>query len=282
MQLSTIRSMRTLPRLSRSAPRYALLRALLRLGADLSDGIAIGFEQGFDSGLMLDYIYRNQPGGPHAVGRLLDRFFLNQLSWRACRTRKTLLQQQLRELIRNRREDHLPTHVLDVASGPGRYLLDVICELGSEDIWVTCRDCDEHALLQGQRYAAELWLADRTRYETGDATNPADLARISLTPDIVIVSGLYEILTDDAAVCRSLLGIRKILAPGGVLLFTNQVANPQLELIANVLTDHRSKPWVMGTRPLARVERWAREAGFNTISSELEPNGMFSVTQCVV
>ncbi len=281
MQLASTRSVRTLPRLSRSAPHYALLRAALRAGVHLSTGIAIGRAYGFDSGLMLDYIYRNQPDGTNALGRLLDRYFLNQPGWNACRARKTLLQRHLRELIIARREQHQPTNLLDVAAGPGRYILELLYQLGGEDIRLICRDQNRQALAQGQRQAAQLRLADRVTYEWGDATLPADLARVSPAPDIVIVSGLYENLTDDAAVCRSLLGIRTILAPGGVLLFTNQVAHPQHELIANVLTNQRGQPWIMGTRPPARLERWAREAGFNHIYSEREPHGLFSITRCV-
>lgn len=280
MQLAPTRSVRTLPRLSRSAPHYALLRAALRAGVYLSTGMAIGAAYGFDSGLMLDYIYRNQPNGTNALGRLLDRYFLNQPGWNACRARKTLLQRHLREMILARREQQQPTNLLDVAAGPGRYILELLCQLGGEDIRLTCRDQNRHALTVGQRQAAQLWLADRVTYAWGDATLPADLARVSPPPDIVVVSGLYENLTDDAAVCQSLLGIRTILAPGGVLLFTNHVAHPQLEFIANVLTNGRGQPWVMGTRPLARVERWAREAGFSNMRSELEPHGIFSITRC--
>lgn len=282
MQLTTTQPMRTLPGLYRNSPKYALLRAALRLGGHLSDGLATGFAHGFDSGSMLDYVYRNHASGRSGLGRVIDRIYLNQLGWRASRARKTLVQSRLRNLLLAQREQGRQTHILDVAAGPGRYNLEVLRALGGADISLTCRDTDMFALTQGQRLAAELQFANRVSYERGDATDPDDLARVTPRPDIVIVSGLYEILIDDAAVCRSLLGIRTILSSGGTLLFTTQVAHPQLTLIANVLHTHDGRPWVMGTRPLARVERWAREAGFSGVESELEPHGLFGVTRCMV
>lgn len=282
MQLITTQNTRTLPHLRRFAPHYALLRAALQLGAYLSDGIATGFAHGFDSGPMLDYVYRNQPSGRTSAGRLADQIYLNQIGWRAIRARKTLLQNHLRTALETRQAQGLATHIIDVAAGPGRYLLELLAELDRDAVRVTCRDLDGAALEQGRQLAAGLGLTEQVRYEPGNATDPADLAQIRPAPDLVVVSGLYEILTDDAAVCRSLRGIRTILAPGGALLFTTQVQHPQLELIANVLTNREGKPWVMGTRPLARVERWAREAGFHSVDSTLEPNGLFGVTHCVV
>lgn len=282
MQLAKAPLQRAMPDRRPYDLRYALLRAGLRLGGRLSDGIAVGLAQGFDSGPMLDYVYRNQPAGRGGLGRAIDRIYLNQIGWRAIRARKTLLQQYLRTLLLARRTWNEPTHLLDVAAGPGRYHLELLAELSGADIRLTCRDLDGAGLAQGRRIAAEMGLADRVRYERGDATSPADLAQVSPAPDIVVVSGLYEILTDDAAVCRSLCAIRAILPPRGMLLFTTQVRHPQLELIANVLTNRHGEPWVMGTRPLARVERWAREAGFRSVGSELEPNGLFAVTRCGV
>lgn len=282
MQLITTRNLRTMPRLNPYAPKYAFLRTVLRFASHLSDGVALGFAQGFDSGLMLDYVYQNQSGGTGSLGRWLDRIFLNQPGWQASRKRKEVLQHRLRDLLLMRRTQGLPTNVLDIAAGPGRYHLELLADLGGEDIRLICRDSDPAALAYGERLATELWLADRVRYELGDATSPQELATVSPTPHIVVVSGLYEILNDDAAVCQSLLGIRAILPDDGMLLFTAQVNHPQLELIANVLTNRRGKPWLMGTRPLSRMERWAREAGFSQVSSELEPHGLFSITQCVV
>ena len=36
-------------------------------------GVRLGFDTGFDSGSTLDYVYRNQPQGSSALGRLIDK-----------------------------------------------------------------------------------------------------------------------------------------------------------------------------------------------------------------
>ncbi|HEY4638925.1 MAG TPA: bifunctional alpha/beta hydrolase/class I SAM-dependent methyltransferase, partial [Candidatus Udaeobacter sp.] len=70
---------------------FAVVRAGLKIGGRLSRGIEIGWRYGFDSGLSLDYVYRNEPHGWSAVGRLIDKSYLNSIGWRGIRQRKTNL-----------------------------------------------------------------------------------------------------------------------------------------------------------------------------------------------
>lgn len=77
-------------------PEKALLRRgywmlanfALRVLGHCSSGIRIGLETGFDSGASLEYVYQNQPTGKGAVGRAVDRYYLNTLGWRCTRQRK--------------------------------------------------------------------------------------------------------------------------------------------------------------------------------------------------
>ena len=46
-------------------------------------GYCIAFEHGFTSGMMLEYIYRNQPEGSFLVGKLIDRIYLSHEGWRS-------------------------------------------------------------------------------------------------------------------------------------------------------------------------------------------------------
>ena len=48
-------------------------------------------------------------------------------------------------------------------------------------------------------------------FQIGDVTDAATLMRLSPQPDIVVGSGFYELLTDDAAVPASVEMIRAIL-----------------------------------------------------------------------
>ncbi|MGN6566004.1 MAG: class I SAM-dependent methyltransferase family protein, partial [Thermomicrobiales bacterium] len=108
------------PRVNPQAPRWRAMRAALRLASRVSDGIALGYRHGFDSGPMLDYVYRNRVQGKWLVGRQIDRVYLEQIGWRAIRGRRELLERTLRQLIAARRAGGAPTHIADIAAGPGR------------------------------------------------------------------------------------------------------------------------------------------------------------------
>lgn len=267
------------PRLNPTAPRWRAMRGAMRLAARLSDGIALGYRHGFDSGPMLDYVYRNRARGATPIGRLVDRIYLNQIGWRAIRARRAILEGALRRVIDERRGRDQGTQILDIAAGPGRYLLELVAELDRGDLSVLCRDLDPEGQRQGEALARALGLrAGHCRFERGDATDPVDLARVAPPPQLVVASGIYEIIADDAAIERSMRGVHGLLPADGTFVFTTQISHPQLDLIANVLPDRTGNPWVMGTRSVAQVEGWARRASFRAIQTEIEPHGLFAVT----
>ena len=268
--------------MSASTLKWAPMRLMMRTAGKASDGIALGFRRGFDSGEMLDYVYRNRASGRFLIGRVFDRFYLNSIGWKAIRARKQLLKRILRAEISARRAAGQTVSIADVASGPGLYLLELCRELGLKGggVTVLCRDLDESGLRAGRAAAGEAGLAALVRYETGDACDPGALAAITPQPDIVIVSGLYELFIDPGPIRRSMAGIHSILKPGGTLVLTTQVSHPQLELIENVLVNRDGEPWRMICRPAAEAEAMAVEAGFAVRRTELEPNGLFAVTVC--
>lgn len=270
----------TLPTPTPNALHWRAVRAALRLGARFSDGLALGYRHGFDSGPMLDYVYRDEARGRLLVGRAIDRIYLNQIGWRAICARRVLLASTLRGLIATRRVVGQRTHIVDIAAGPGRYLLELIATENRGDLSALCRDLDPAGQSQGRALAKSLGLSS-VSFAPGDATDPTDLARIAPVPQIVIASGIYEIITDDEAVRRSMRGVRALLAAGGAFVFTTQIAHPQLDLIANTLPNRNGEPWIMGVRPAATVEGWARAAGFTDIRTATEPNGLFAVTVAV-
>lgn len=270
-------------------PKWRVLSLLMSTAGRASNGIALGYRHGFDSGEMLDYVYENRPSGAFPLGALIDRVYLNTVGWRAIRARKELLKTLLKEeigLVRaqgDRGEE--PVMVLDVAAGPGRYLLEVCGEMRrsgkqpEEELHVICRDLAPRGLELGRARAHSLGV-ENVRYEQGDATDAASLATVQPRPDIVVVSGLYELFTDAALIERSLRGIHSILKLGGRLIFTTQVTHPQLELIANVLVNREGKPWVMVCRSLEEAESLAHAAGFVGMKSQLERLGLFGITVC--
>lgn len=257
--------------------RWAATRLLLGTVGRASAGIRIGYRHGFDSGSMLDYVYVNKAGGFPVVGHLIDRVYLNAVGWRAIRARRELLKDVLRKEIAQRRGREgvsRGVRVLDVASGPGRYLQDLLAEYAPGTVHVECRDLDRAGLAQGERQAAERGLTGIS-YAYGDALDPAPS---SDAPDIVVVSGLYELLLDDTVIEASVARLREMVAPGGVLVFTTQTHHPQLEFIANVLPNREGVLWEMRCRPVELAERWAAQAGFTEVASRREFVGLFTVT----
>jgi SAM-dependent methyltransferase len=260
--------------------KWALLRALLSTVGRTSKGILIGYTFGFDSGTMLDYVYANEANGSLGVGKLIDRLYLDAIGWRAIRARRTLLKRMLRAEVERNRVAGKPTRLLDVAAGPGRYLQELLQECNSEqgDLHILCRDLAMDGILRGAKQAEVAGL-QTIHYEQGDAFNPAPTdVQLGGAPNVIVVSGLYELILEDETIQQSLVRLYQMLAPGGALYFTTQTHHPQLAFIANVLPNRNGSLWVMKCRAAAQLEAWVYNAGFSQVQSQAEEVGLFTVT----
>jgi len=266
-----------LPLLSPRRLYFGCLKLLLKTVGRLSEGIRLGWRSGFDSGQSLDYVYANTPRGITPLGRLLDRIYLNSVGWRAIRQRKANLEKVLGATILNVLAEGKPVRLVDIAAGPGRYVLETLKTLSPLPIAALLRDRDPANLEIGGRLARELEVANVT-YERGDAFDPASLAAIAPPPTIAVVSGLYELFPDNDLIARSLGGLSAALASGGYLIYTNQPVHPQVELVARVLVNRDGRPWVMRRRPQAEMDELVRAAGFEKIHMEIDERGIFSVS----
>jgi SAM-dependent methyltransferase len=255
---------------------YKMARVALQTVGKTSDSIRLGLTRGFDSGEMMDRIYCNRATGCCGIGWLADRFYLNQIGCQGLRGRKAYLQHALCETIRAQLEQGMRPVILDVAAGPATYLVETLAETCAEVVAI-CRDLDAYGLQRGRELARSCHL-ENIRYEQGDAFDQTGLLALTPRPTIIIASGFYEILTDDALIQRQMRINRRALAPGGTFIFTTQVNHPQLKLIAKTLRNREGKPWVMTNRTVAQVERWAREAGFATVCSVLAPPGLYTIS----
>jgi alpha-beta hydrolase superfamily lysophospholipase len=106
--------------------KFAVARAGLKTAGRLSNGVDLGWRSGFDSGLSLDYVYKNEPGGVMGVGRLIDKSYLNSIGWRGIRQRKANLGKALRGVIKKVQAEGRPVRILDIAAGPGRYVIETM------------------------------------------------------------------------------------------------------------------------------------------------------------
>ncbi|MFT4247019.1 MAG: bifunctional alpha/beta hydrolase/class I SAM-dependent methyltransferase [Pseudomonas sp.] len=259
--------------------RWRSVRGGLRLGGTLSEGIALGLRTGFDSGSTLDYVYRNEARGRGALGRMVDRNYLDAIGWRGIRVRGQHLQQLLQEAARRLRGQGSEVNVLDVAAGHGRYVLEALGRGEARADRIVLRDFNELNLAQGRALIERLGLVDIARFEQGDAFDPAQLAGIDPAPTLAVVSGLYELFPDNDAVLRSLQGIAAAVPAGGYLAYTGQPWHPQLEFIARALTSHRGgAAWVMRRRTQQEMDELVRLAGFEKVEQRIDEWGIFSVS----
>ncbi|MGP1667468.1 MAG: class I SAM-dependent methyltransferase family protein, partial [Rhodanobacter sp.] len=267
-----------LPALSPRGLYWTATRAGLRLGGALSEGIRLGHETGFDSGSTLDYVYRAHANGKGGIGRFIDHAYLNSIGWRGIRQRKLHVQELLQAAMALLRAKHMPVHLLDIAAGHGRYVLDALERGHDRPDSVLLRDYSELNVSAGSRLIAERGLADIARFECGDAFDPTSFNALTPKPTLGVVSGLYELFPDNSLIRRSLAGLHHAMEDGGYLVYTCQPWHPQLEFIARALTSHRGgDAWVMRRRTQAEMDQLVRAAGFRKLDQRIDAWGIFTV-----
>jgi len=256
--------------------RWAFLftRLTMHFPGSLSKGIAIGWKHGFDSGSSLDHVYQNEAKGITPIGRLIDRIYLDNVGWRGIRKRAENMQRALTRAASLQPEDEVK--IVDIASGPGRYLLDFVRGYDGK-ISGTGRDRDEQGLKEGRELAKQA-NCDAMNYETGDAFDTDDLAKLAGSVNVAIASGVYELFADNELIRRSIRGIHRALPEGGCFIYTNQPWHPQLEFIARVLPNRDGDPWVMRCRPQAEIDAMVAETGFQKVQTFSDPWGIFTVS----
>jgi len=259
------------------SPAFAVIKWAMRTIGRLSCGIRLGWQAGFDSGVMLDYVYENTPQGSTWLGRVLDRAYLNGIGWRGIRQRKVYLTRVLRTIIEQTHAAGRPVRLLDIASGAGRYVLETLHQLAHIPSTAVLRDYKQENLDAARQLATQLGLSNVT-ITYGDAFDRAALAGMTPRPTIAIVSGLYELFPSNTPVLQSLYGLADAVEPGGHLIYTNQPWHPQLAFIARVLSNREGQPWVMRRRTQAEMDELVRTAGFVKIAQEIDPWGIFTVS----
>lgn len=268
-----------LPKNSLGDLYWRATRAGLKLGSGLSDGVKLGFETGFDSGSTLDYVYRNQPSGKSALGRLIDANYLNSIGWRGIRQRKLHAEELLRLAMGRLREEGKAVRIVDIAAGHGRYILESLEGLEHKPDAILLRDYSEINVRDGSALIEQKGLSDIARFVKGDAFDRADLAALDPKPTLAVVSGLYELFGSNQMIGDSLAGLAAAVEEGGYLVYTGQPWHPQLELIARALTSHRQgQAWVMRRRSQAEMDQLVEAAGFRKLEQRIDEWGIFSVS----
>jgi SAM-dependent methyltransferase len=261
---------------------WSATRAGMRIGGMLSKGLQLGRETGFDSGSTLDYVYRNTPDSGSPVGRLIDKTYLQSIGWRGIRQRKVHVEELIREAMERLRAAGQPVHVMDVAAGHGRYVLEALDSAAVRPDSILLRDYSALNVEKGKAMIAAKGLDALARFVEGDAFDRASLAAVTPRPTLAVVSGLYELFGDNDLVGRSLAGIARAVPEGGYLVYTGQPWHPQLELIARALTSHRGgEAWVMRRRSQGEMDQLVARAGFRKLAQRIDEWGIFTVSLAV-
>jgi len=254
---------------------FGVQRFMLNSLGWMSDGMKIGLKYGFDSGVTLDYVYKNTPSGVGILGKMSDKNYLESIGWRGIRQRKVNAIATIREKIDQLRGEGKAVKILDIAGGPARYLIELAQEY--PDIEVLVRDYQEQNVEQGRALAQERGLSN-IRYEQADAFDKTNYDRSAYEPNIVVVSGVFELFEQNALIQNAIEGITSMIAPNGFLVYTGQPWHPQLEQIAHVLGNHQQTQWIMRRRSQYELDALFGSYGFDKEGMRIDDWGIFTVS----
>ncbi len=227
-----------------------------------------------DSGLNFDHIYRNEAKGYMRFGRLIDKILLNLPSAKATRHRKAKIIEIQKTEIKKNIFFGRKTRIVDLASGPGRYLIEAITDENKNHVEALCLDIDKRNLEFGKKLAGEKPLL----FKRANALRLGHFKKLSektaWIPNLVLCSGLYEYL-NDAEVKKSINDIFSSLNKEGLFVFVTQMDSPSRKLIEKLGKVKGGKSWVLFYRKPDTLKSWMAEAGFKEINAEIDPWKMY-------
>ena len=260
---------------------FTSFRYLLCKVGKRSDGVQLGLDKGFDSGVMLDYVYMNSHSGKGLLGRMIDRSFLNSVGWKGIRSRKKNLYETLLLLTNKQNQENIKPVILDIASGAGRYLFELQLQ-ADFPITLQLNDIDENSITKAKVLATE-FKATQTQFTKNDIFSLGEFLEdsdkeIKTTPNIIVISGLFELYENNNQVHRVISHLFSLMQKGGYLVYTGQPWHPQIEMIGRLLNNRQGDRWIMRRRIQAEMDQLVSSVGFeklNTVSDEL---GIFTVS----
>jgi len=254
---------------------YFMQRFMLNTLGFMSDGMKIGKKYGFDSGVTLDHVYKNEPSGVTWLGKMIDKNYLESIGWKGIRQRKVNMIAATKEKIALLQEKGEQVRILDIAGGPARYLIE-IAEAYPE-VEVQVRDYQEQNVQEGRALAKERNLSNIT-YVQCDAFDAENYDTKGYRPNIVIISGVFELFEDNDLIGVAMNGVASIIEKEGYLLYTGQPWHPQLEQIANVLGNHRQQKWIMRRRSQYELDYLFGLREFEKEHMSIDDWGIFTVS----
>lgn len=252
---------------------YLITKFFINTLGNLSNGIRIGNTYGHDSGVMLDYVYKNKPSGKLLIGKIIDYFYINSTGWKGIRLRKILIKEYIKKAIETQLEKKKKINLLDIACGGGEYDIEILNQFPQNKISAELRDYKKENIEKAEQNARAAGL-NNIKFKQADAFNSKNYKK---KYDIIISSGFWEIIENDDLIQKCIKNISSSLNKSGSLVFTIQPYHPQLELIARTLKSNTGKPWIMKLRSLDLMKSWIKKENLIYLSHKMDKYGIFGV-----
>ena len=240
----------------------------------LSGGMTVGLTHGFDSGASMDYVYKNTPQGKWGVGRWMDKRYLNAIGWRGVRIRKGHLLQQVEKAIQALQAQGRKVKILDIAGGVGNYLFDI--KERHPEVEIVINEFLPTNIQKGEQIIKERGY-QHIRFTNYSCFEADTYRKLDYTPNITIISGIFELFGDNALAAEAIKGVVTI-SDNGYIVYTGQPWHPQLKTIAFVLKSHQEKDWVMRRRSQRELDGLFALQGVKKESMLIDDFGIFTVS----
>ncbi|AUI88771.1 methyltransferase [Vibrio azureus] len=257
---------------------YAVQRISLKHLGFMSKGMETGLQYGFDSGVTLDHVYKNQAEGVTILGKLIDKVYLNNIGWKGIRQRKAHSITEIKNKIISLKATGREVKILDIAGGPARYLIEIADEF--RDIKIQVRDYQIQNIEQGRQLAEQRGLTNII-YEQSDAFNIENYNIEKFQPNIVVISGIFELFPNNQLITNAIQGVASIIEDLGYLIYTGQPWHPNLRQIAHVLGNHQKNKWVMRCRSQYELDKLFSQYGFEKENMHIDNWGIFTVSSAL-
>ena len=256
-----------------SSLKLFFMKTAIRLIGSWSDGIRIAKTEGFTSGIMLDYIYKNRPSGRFFIGKMIDKAYLGHEGWHVIRQRKENLCAHLEQAIDLTLKSKNSVRICDVAAGPALYITEVLEKCKNHNVSAEIRDLDARWLEEAKKRADAKGLP--LTYRVANALEKSDFT-FDTIPDIFVASGFYDWFNDAELIKKSMRLIHESLPENGYFVFTNQTGHVALDMTNYLFQDFNHKPLEMVTWDAALIKSWVEKIGFTIVDVRQDEKGCYT------
>lgn len=229
-----------------------------------------------DSGINFDYIYRNVAVGYTKFGKMIDRILLNLPAAKATINRKNTIVTTLRQEIDKNKERGKKTRIVDLASGPARYVVEAIDDTNKQDVETLCLEFDRRSIEFGKRIALEKPILYKRANILKIGTHYKRVSdKRKWIPNIIMVSGFIEYQESDSLVLDLLKNIHRHLEKDGMVFVVTQMSSPNKRLTEKLGTTKQGSKWKLRYRSPKSMEELVEKAGFKDVNIKKDKWDMY-------